>query len=170
MAESVPQVVGAVGAVALAEVAEGRVREVWPSVASFPAIASIGQMLTRTIILAPLGWLVMSTVYFGKLMPFLMRRYTLTNRRLMIRKGWHGSVGQEVPLSAIDEIRVVVDGNNTFFRAADLQIVGAGQVLMTLAGVPDPESFRQVVLCTCQAWVPGKSKSMIPFRSASEFK
>lgn len=168
MAESVPQVVGAV---ALVEVAEGRVREVWPSVASFPAIASVGQMLTRTIILAPLAWLIMSSVYFGKLMPFLMRRYTLTNRRLMIRKGWRGSVAQEVPLSAIDEIRVVVDSNNTFFRAADLQIIGdGGKVLMTLAGVPDPESFRQAILSTCQAWVPGKSKTMIPFRSASEFK
>ena len=167
MAESVPQ---GVGAAALAEVAEGRVREVWPSVASFPAIASLGQLLTRTIVLAPLAWLVMSTVYFGKLMPFLMRRYTLTNRRVMIRKGWHGSVAQEVPLSAIDEIRVVADGNITFFRAADLQIVGGGKVLMTLAGVPDPESFRHAILDTCQAWAPGKSKSMIPFRSASEFK
>jgi hypothetical protein len=167
MAENVPQ---AVGAVVLAEVAEGRVREVWPSVASFPGIANVGRMLTRTIILAPLAWLIMSSVYFGKLMPFLMRRYTLTNRRLMIRKGWHGSVAQEVPLSAIDEIRVVVDGNNTFFRAADLQIVGGGQVLMTLAGVPDPESFRHAILATCQAWVPGKSKAMIPFRPASEFK
>ena len=41
-------------------------------------------------VLAPLGWLLMSGFYFGKILPILMRRYTLTNRRLMIRKGWSG--------------------------------------------------------------------------------
>src|SRR5262245_44804518 len=85
------------------EIAEARIRDTWPSVASASSIAALGKMLTRTIILAPLGWLLMSLVYFGKVLPFSMTRYTLTNRRLMIRKGWKGTPRHEIPLAQIDE-------------------------------------------------------------------
>ena len=47
------------------ETGEAKIREVWPSVASSPAIAGLGQKLTGTIILAPLAWLIMAGVYFG---------------------------------------------------------------------------------------------------------
>src|SRR4051812_31961198 len=53
---------------------EARIREAWPSVQSKPAIASLGRALSRTIILAPLGWLLMSTVYFGKVLLVIGRR------------------------------------------------------------------------------------------------
>src|SRR5439155_22586316 len=85
------------------EVAEARIREAWPSVASFPGIASLGRVLTNPIVLAPAAWLFMSVIYFGKLLPIFARRYTLTNRRVMIRKGWHGTPGGEVALGAIDD-------------------------------------------------------------------
>src|SRR5947209_18341159 len=91
------------------EVGEAKIREVWPSVASAPAVAGLGQKLSRTIILAPLAWLVMSAVYFGKLLPFVASRYTLTNRRLMIRRGWKGVPSHEIPLARIDDVRVVHD-------------------------------------------------------------
>jgi hypothetical protein len=141
-------------------VAEARIREAWPSVASFPAIASLGQMLTRSILLAPLAWIVMGGIYFGKILPLFMRRYTLTNRRIMIRAGWSGKPVQEVSLAEIDEVRLVTDGNTEFFRAANLEIVGGGKVLLTLAGVPDPESFRHAIINSRNAWVPGKAKTM----------
>src|SRR5580704_10305842 len=86
---------------------EAKIRESWPSVARVPAVANLGRLLTRTIILAPLAWLLMSGVYFAKLLPFLMRRYTLTNRRLMIRRGWNGKAAHEVPLDKIDDVRLV---------------------------------------------------------------
>jgi uncharacterized membrane protein YdbT with pleckstrin-like domain len=151
------------------ELAEARIREAWPSVARMPAIAGLGRMLSRTLILAPLAWLLMSALYFGKLLPFVATRYTLTNRRLMIRKGLQGKPAQEVPLAEIDEVRIVTDANSDFFRAANLEIVSKGQVRMTLAGVPEADSFRLAVLNTCNAWVPGKTKSM-PFIPASASK
>jgi len=151
------------------EIAEARIRETWPSVASASSIAALGKMLTRTIILAPLAWLLMSLVYFGKVLPFSMTRYTLTNRRLMIRKGWKGTPRHEIPLAQIDEVRLITDGNSDFFRAANLEIVSQGRVAFTLAGVPDPESFRHAVINACNAWVPGKTKS-IPFLAASAAK
>src|SRR5438045_6190659 len=93
------------------EFGEARVREVWPSVAIIPGLATLGRILTRTIFLAPLAWLIMAVVYFGKVMPILARRYTLTNRRLMIRRGWKAVVQQEIPLGQIDEVRLVTDDN-----------------------------------------------------------
>lgn len=150
-------------------VAEALIREVYPSVARSSGVASFGKMLTRTIVLAPLGWLIMSAGYFGKLLPFAMTRYTLTNRRLMIRKGWKGVPKQEVALADIDEVRMVTDDNSDFFRAANLEIVSRGAVAMVLAGVPDPESVRHAIVNACNAWVPGKSKSL-PFIAASAAK
>src|SRR6202035_1572201 len=91
------------------EMAEGRIRETWPSVAAFPTVASLGRFLTGTIVLAPLAWLVMSTAYFGKLLPFAARRYTITNRRVMIRRGLQGKPGQEIALADIDDVRIRTD-------------------------------------------------------------
>jgi hypothetical protein len=147
--------------------AEALIREAWPSVARNHGVAGLGQALTRTIVLAPLGWLIMSGLYFGKLLPVFARRYTLTNRRLMIRKGWAGKVAHEVALGHIDDVRVQTDGNSTFFRAATLEIISKGQVVLTLPGTPEPDSFRIAILNACNAWVPGRVGKVMPFLPAS---
>lgn len=151
------------------EVGEAKIREVWPSVASSPAIAGLGQKLTGTIILAPLAWLIMAGVYFGKLLPFAARRYTLTNRRIMIRRGWKATPSHEVPLDKIDDVRVVNDSLSNFFRAGTLEIVSGGSVALTLPGVPEAEAFRIAILNARNAWVPGKAKTQ-PFIAASAAK
>jgi hypothetical protein len=138
-------------------VAEANIREIWPSVAAFPAIASLGRVLTGTIILAPLAWLIMSLAYFGKLFPFLARRYAITNRRVLIRRGLKGTPGQDVALADIDDVRVQTDANSDFFRAANIEILAKGQVALTLHGVCDPESFRHAILNARNAWAPGKA-------------
>src|SRR5262249_28261346 len=125
------------------DVDEARIREAWPSVARSPGLASLGRALTGTIVLAPLAGMLMAVGYFGKILPFLARRYTLTNRRVMIRHGLKGKPGQEVKLGDIDDVRVKTDANSDFFRAADLEILSNGQVVLTLRGVPEPEGFRQ---------------------------
>jgi hypothetical protein len=158
----------AIAGVVPPEVDEARIREAWPSVARSPGLASLGRALTRTIVLAPLAWLVMSLGYFGKVLPFAARRYTLTNRRVMIRHGLKGKPGQEVKLGDIEDVRVKTDANSDFFRAADLEILSNGQVALTLRGVPEPEGFRQAILNACNAWVPGRKRG--PFIPASAAK
>src|SRR5262245_9173747 len=149
------------------EVGEAKIREAYPSVAAWPAIAGLGQALTRTMILAPLAWMIMALAYFGKLLPFVARRYTLTNRRLMIRKGWSGKPSQEIALADIDEVRVQTDLNSNFFRAGTIEIISKGQVALILAGVPEADAFRQAIINACAAWVPGKAKAMLPFIAAN---
>jgi hypothetical protein len=150
--------------------AEAQIREVYPSVASMPVVATLGKALMFTYIFAPVSWVVMAGAYFGKLAPFMMRRYCLTNRRVMIRAGWAGKPIKEVLLADVDDVRLVRDGNTDFFRAANIEIIGKGQTLLTLPGVPDPESFRHAILDARNAWVPGKAKMSMHFMAASAAK
>lgn len=147
------------------QLGEALIREAYPSVTRFPAVASAGRALILSIIGAPLGWGVMLFFYFLKVLPVGAVRYALTNRRIMVLRGWkQGTVmhsvnttvapSAEVPLADIDEVRVVKDANSDFFRAATLEIVSQGKVALSLLGVPEAESFRHAILNACKAWTP----------------
>jgi uncharacterized membrane protein YdbT with pleckstrin-like domain len=148
---------------------ETRIREIYPTVVRAPAIASIGKLLNNTIILAPLGWLIMSVVYFGKVLPIIGVRYRLTDKRIAIVRGWKGRVSHAVALTEIDDVKLDPASIDQFFRSADLQIISGGKVEMTLTAVPDAESFRHAILDSRNAWAPGKVKSL-PFIAASAVK
>jgi hypothetical protein len=154
------------------QLAEAMIREVWPSVAAHPAVASLGRILTRTIVLAPLAWLMMAPFYFIKVLPGFARRYTLTNQRLLIRRGMSAKLNpkpaDQVALADIDEVRILYDANSAFYLAGNMEIVGQGTVLLKLAGVPEPESFRHAIVNAYKAWVPGKASG--PFVPASATK
>jgi hypothetical protein len=152
------------------EMGEARIRETWPSVAAFPGVAKLGRVLTGTIVLAPLAWLLMGAIYFGKLAPFAARRYTVTNRRVMIRRGLKGKPSQEIALADIDDVRVQTDANSDFFRAANIDLLAKGQVALTLHAVPDAESFRHAILNARNAWVPTRAKGAFIPASATPAK
>ena len=157
----------AVSGLAPPQLAEATMRVVWPSVAAFPGPAAVGRALMSSMILAPLGWLLLAPVYFLKVLPGFARRYVLTNRRLMFQKGLHLNSVQEVALADIDDVLIDKDGNSEFYRSANLRIIAHGQTAMTLHGVVGPEAFRHAILSACMAWVPGKAASMERFMSAS---
>jgi hypothetical protein len=159
----------AVTGLAPPQLEEAIIRVVWPSVAAFPGPASVGRMLMSSMILAPLGWLMLAPLYFLKVLPGFARRFVLTNRRLMFQKGLHLNPVQEVALADIDDVRIQKDNNSDFYRSANLEIISKSQVAMTLRGVVGPEAFRHAILNTCKAWVPGKA-SMDEFIPASASK
>jgi hypothetical protein len=151
------------------QTSEAVIREAYPSVTAFPAVASLGKSLILSIIGAPLGWGLMLPFYFLKILPGFAVRYALTNRRLMILKGWAQAAiphmrsasvkpSAEVALADIDEVRIQTDANSEFFRSATLEIISHGNVALTLVGVPEPESFRQSIINALKAWVPGKAQ------------
>jgi hypothetical protein len=138
---------------------EARIRVAFaalPGVAAAPA--GLAKMLTRTYVLAPLAWLIQAPLFGLKFAPFVCKRYTLTNRRLMIQRGWKPEAVQEVPLTEIDEVRIGPGGVDTFYLSGDLEVIARGQVVMRLPGVPEPEGFRQAVMNSVKAWVPEKAK------------
>jgi hypothetical protein len=144
------------------QTSEAVIRTAWPAVTAAPPVAALGRTLIRSIVLAPLGWLLLAPFYFKKILPFLAMRYTLTNRRVMVQHGLGSKTGREVALADIDEVRIINE-DKTFYRAGDIEIVVKGQPALTLAGVPEPEAFRHAILNACMAWVPGKAASWVKF-------
>jgi hypothetical protein len=138
---------------------EAMIRQVFPSVAAFPAVATLGRVLIRSIILAPLAWLLLAPIYFLKVLPFIGRRYTLTNRSLMVRRGLQAVSSHSIPLADIDDVRLREDDNSAFFRSGTLDVVSKDRVVLELPGVPEPESFRQAIMSAVKAWVPGKASA-----------
>jgi uncharacterized membrane protein YdbT with pleckstrin-like domain len=131
---------------------EVMIREVWPSVTIMPAAAALGQKLICSIVLAPLGWFLLLPIYFLKILPFVAKRYTLTNRRLLIRRGLKATPAQQVPLNQIDDVRLVESSIDKFFRSATLEILSGGNVVLRLPAIPQADSFRRAVLDTRIAW------------------
>lgn len=142
------------------EQGEALIRQTFPSVTTVPAIASLGRVVMGTPllrVLSPLVWPLLLLVYVKKVLPGLGTRYTLTNRRLMIQRGLRPSPAQSVPLADIDDVRLREDANSAFYRAATLEILHQGKVVLELPGVPEADSFRLAILNACKAWVPGRT-------------
>ncbi len=151
----------AISGVVAPQVQEAMIREVWATVTANQAASSVARKLISTIVLAPIGWLLIAPVWalrFLGFLPglsFLTVKYTLTNRRLMIRKGMKAKPTQEIPLDQIKDVRIVTDGNTDFYVTGNLEILSRdGKVAFSMPGVPEPESFRQAILQARDAWGP----------------
>jgi hypothetical protein len=148
---------------------EAGIRENWPALPGVLAgPAALGKRLIRSIVFAPLGWLVLAPVFALKFTPFICRRYTLTNRRLMIQKGLKPAPVGEIALQDIEEVRIAEGSYDSYYHAATLEVVSQGKVALTLPGVPEPEGFRHAVLNAVRAWAPGRLKE--PHLPASAVK
>jgi hypothetical protein len=139
------------------QLGEALIRQTWPSVQRFSGPASLGRVLMSHAWLrplAPLSWLLMAPLYFIKVVPGFATCYTLTNQRLMIRRGIKPVPSHQVALRDIDDVRLKTDANSEFYRAATLEVLSQGKVVLTLPGVPDAESFRHTILNASKAWGP----------------
>jgi hypothetical protein len=166
---AVPSTRQAITGVVPPDVGEALVREVFPTVlAGGAAVPSLARTFMKSIVLAPVGWLLLAPLFAKKLLPFVSTRYALTNRRLMIQKGLKPSPVQEVQLRDIDDVRLVDSTRDDFYLSATLEILSGGKVVLTLPGVPEPEGFRRAILSAVSAWVPGKPAG--PFVPASSAK
>jgi hypothetical protein len=148
------------------QLGEAMIREVWPSIKNVSgAIAALSAKLIQSVALAPLGWMLNSLLFGRKFAPFLCRRYTLTNRRLMVQHGWKPAPVQEIALKDIDDVRLIADSYDAFYRSGDLQVMSGGKEVLTLIAVPEPESFRHAIVNAVRAW-SGTDKLKGPFLPA----
>ena len=89
------------------------------------------------------------------------------NRRVMIQHGLKPVPLSEVPLEAIDDVRLDAAGVDPFYLSGDLEILSKGQVALKLPGVPEPEGFRQAILNARRAWGKPATETIGPFVPAS---
>ncbi len=135
------------------QLGEAMIREVWPTILGVSsAVAGLSGKLIRSVFLAPLGWMFNALLFGRKFAPVLCRRYTLTNRRLMVQRGWKPEPVQEIALKDIDDVRLIADTYDAFYRSGDLQVMSGGKEALKLVAVPEPESFRHAIVNSVRAW------------------
>jgi hypothetical protein len=83
-------------------------------------------------------------LYAWRLMPFVARRYTLTNRRIIIQKGLKPVDDRWIGLDAFDTIDIEVLDGQEWLRAGDLVFRREGEEVFRLPGVLRPQAFREV--------------------------
>ena len=143
-------------------VAETTIMTVWPSVASSPLGRALGRLyrmrggigpfsIGRVALLAtiPVGLM----LYLSMRLPWAIRRYRLTNRRVAVESGISPRVEQYVDLDRFDAIDVVVSPGQEWYAAGDLVFRRGQTETLRLPGVSRPESFRQTCLKARQSYV-----------------
>jgi len=146
----------AIAGVAPSELDEVTSMVVWPSIAATPIgrlvgrLASVpygvGRFFTLGKLLA-LASIPLALVAFAwKLMPFVARRYRLTNRRVIIQKGLSAADGPSIDLDEFDAIQIEVLPGQKWLRAGELVFRQGEEDVFRLSGVGSPKSFRQTCL------------------------
>jgi hypothetical protein len=92
-------------------------------------------------------------LYLGMRLPWAMRRFQVTNRRVTVNRGVLPIVERYVELDRFDTIELVVQPGQEWFDCGDLVFrLGAIETLR-LNGVSRPEPFRRICLEVRQSYV-----------------
>jgi hypothetical protein len=143
-------------------VAEATVMTVWPTVASTGFGQTLGRLYRIKEGFGPLSFgrlALLATIpvglmlYLSMRLPWAIRRYRLTNRRVLIEQGINPRVQQYVDLDRFDAIDLVVKPGQEWYAAGDLVFRRGPVETLRLPGVSRPESFRRVCLEARQAYV-----------------
>lgn len=115
----------------------GRLAAVGPG---FGTVVTLGVLLS--IITLPISL----AVYAWQLMPFVARRYRLTNRRIIVQRGLMPVEGASITYEDFDTLEVETLAGQAWLHAGELVFRRDGKEVFRLSGVSRPEVFRQVCL------------------------
>ncbi len=139
------------------ELAEVSIATAWPSIAITRLGRWMGKLFENNTVVGPLHLtlgriaVLMSIplalkLYFFNLLPFRCRRYRLTNRRVIIQKGLSAADERWTSLDDFDEIQIIVQPGQAWYRCGDLAFVKGKVESLRLLAVPHPEAFRATCL------------------------
>ena len=161
----------AISGVAPSSASEVTVMTVFPSIGG----TSIGQTLGRLMnikagfgnvlnlgnLIALLSVPLVLPLIAINLNPFNGRRYRLTNRRVIIERGWRGVEERSVGLGSFDTVDLLVQPGEDWFPCGDLIFRKGNLESLRLSGVPHPEGFRRTCLKMQRAYA-GVKRSVAP--------
>jgi hypothetical protein len=141
------------------EIAEVPITTTWPTIGAFEAgrwvgrladvRLGIGKFFTLGKLWAAATIPVSLAVFAWQLMPYVCRRYTLTNRRVLIRRGWSGVDEKWIALDEFDAIGIEILPGQEWLRAGELIFLRDGKEVLRFSGVSRPDVFRQVCQRAC---------------------
>ena len=145
----------AIAGVAPAETSEVTIMTVWPTLAATGPGRFLGRLYNIRWGIGPLtvGMIFIAAsipfalgLFFWMLLPGVVRRYRLTNRRVAIERGIRPVAETWVELDRFDTIEVVVQPGQEWYPAGDL-VFRNGQIeTFRLIGVSRPETFKRTCL------------------------
>lgn len=135
---------------------ESTIMTVWPSIGRTPfgqtlgrlygIKAGIGNVLTVGNLIALASIPQALALFFLSIAPWSCLRYRLTNRRVVIERGFNAKVDKEVSLDNFDTIEVEVAPGQEWYPCANL-IFSKGKIeTFRIDGVPHHEGFRRACL------------------------
>ncbi len=145
----------AIAGVAPPAASEVTMMTVYPTNGSIGPGRSLGQMFANKLGVPPLtlgNFLALATIplslglFFLLLNPFAYRRYVLTNRRLIVKKGWRGIDEKWVQLDGFDSIEIEVLPGQEWYHAGEMIFKNGAIETFRISGVPRPEPFRETCL------------------------
>ena len=143
-------------------VSEATVMTVWPSVGSTAVGQALGRLYRIKSGFGPLSFgrlALLATIPVGMMLylslrlPWGLKRYRLTNRRVCIERGITPRVEQYVDLDRFDAIDLVVQPGQEWYDCGDLVFRRGAIETLRLPGVSRPEPFRQTCLKVRQSYV-----------------
>lgn len=158
----------AIAGVAPSTMREVPVMTVWPSIAMFSVARQLGQLYAnRTGIyvltignLLCLAFIPVSLIlYFLRVGPVLGRRYTITNRRIVVKQSLSGKELKSIDFDRFDAIDIVVQPGQEWYDAGDLVFRQGKIETFRLVGVSRPRAFRATCMDSRNAHV-GVAQSM----------
>jgi hypothetical protein len=136
------------------ELAEVTCRVVWPTIGAMRAGRFVGQaaavhtgwgeFFTLGKLLAVATIPIALAVFAWQLMPYVCRRYALSNRRIIIRKGLMPVDERWIGLEEFDTVEVEVLPGQQWLHAGEIVFKRSGNEVLRLSGVSRPEVFRRV--------------------------
>jgi hypothetical protein len=161
----------AIAGVAPRQLGEVTVMTVWPTMAALAPGRMLGLLYARNVhsawgnLLTFKNLVVLVTLpipilfWAWGILPFRCLRYRLTNRRLIIARGYTSVEVASVGLDQFDTIETQILPGQDFFHAGDLVFKRGPIETFRLQGVSRPETFRQTCLKANQSYV-GVTRAM----------
>lgn len=153
----------AITGVSPAGVKETTIMTVWPSVAQYTLGRILGGLYAIRFpdvyifrlgnLLALLFIPVSLVLFFMRVAPGTGRRYTLTNRRVIVHRGLQIEEERSVGLDRFDAIEIVVRPGQEWYEAGDLVFKLGPTETFRLEGVSRPDTFRAACIKAHMAYV-----------------
>ncbi len=115
----------------------GRLGAIRLGFGSFFTLGTLLALATIPISLAVFAW---------QLLPIVMRRYCLTNRRVIVQKGLARVEERSIGLDQFDALEVRLLPGQEWLRSGDVVFLSGAREVFRLAGIPRPQTFRELCL------------------------
>lgn len=92
-------------------------------------------------------------LFLWNLAPFVCLRYTLTNRRMVVQRGWTARDERSIGFDRFDSVDIDVQPGQDWYDAGDLVFRQGAIETFRLQAVPYPDVFRNTIMKSRNSYV-----------------